>query len=243
MHWLLRDQVFAAVQLYKPAGGLYTSKDIRGRPAIRVPIPCFVSHSWLRLTRLFVQECARDVVSSVLDGYNGTIMAYGQTGSGKTYTMSGASYILDTDLYCMPALKTIPLHGHFPERGQLLTTTHKCTLWVVTCAGVDFADSASSKQGIMPRALGQVLVSSAQSLGASACTLLAICVSCSHRDPSQEKVVCSAALKSHRACVHRMEKANLGICGRCSSSCKSGSTCSGRLRPPMWSCTMRASAI
>ena len=98
MHWLLRDQVFAAVQLHKPAGGLYTSKDVRGRPAIRVPIQCFVSHSWLRLTPLFLQECARDVVSSVLDGYNGTIMAYGQTGSGKTYTMSGASCILDSDL-------------------------------------------------------------------------------------------------------------------------------------------------
>ncbi len=29
-------------------------------------------------------------MTSVLDGYNGTIMAYGQTGSGKTYTMTGA---------------------------------------------------------------------------------------------------------------------------------------------------------
>jgi kinesin family member 6/9 len=32
-------------------------------------------------------ECARDIVSSVLEGYNGTIMTYGQTGAGKTYTM------------------------------------------------------------------------------------------------------------------------------------------------------------
>lgn len=36
-----------------------------------------------------LQECAQDVVASVLEGFNGTIMAYGQTGSGKTFTMSG----------------------------------------------------------------------------------------------------------------------------------------------------------
>ena len=34
---------------------------------------------------------AREIVHSVLEGYNGTIMAYGQTGAGKTYTMSGGS--------------------------------------------------------------------------------------------------------------------------------------------------------
>eukprot|EP00891_Asterochloris_glomerata_P001294 jgi/Astpho2/1294/e_gw1.00024.25.1_t len=38
---------------------------------------------------LCLQLCGREIVSSVLDGYNGTIMAYGQTGSGKTYTMTG----------------------------------------------------------------------------------------------------------------------------------------------------------
>ena len=35
MHRLLRDQVFAAVQLYKPASGLFTSRDVRGMPAVR----------------------------------------------------------------------------------------------------------------------------------------------------------------------------------------------------------------
>jgi len=33
--------------------------------------------------------CALDVVKSVMEGYNGTIMAYGQTGAGKTHTMTG----------------------------------------------------------------------------------------------------------------------------------------------------------
>jgi hypothetical protein len=32
---------------------------------------------------------ARDVVQSVIDGYNGTVFAYGQSGSGKTYSMTG----------------------------------------------------------------------------------------------------------------------------------------------------------
>jgi hypothetical protein len=35
------------------------------------------------------EETAREVVESVVSGYNGTIFAYGQTGSGKTLTMSG----------------------------------------------------------------------------------------------------------------------------------------------------------
>ena len=35
------------------------------------------------------EECGQDVVDSVLQGYNGTLMAYGQTGAGKTFTMSG----------------------------------------------------------------------------------------------------------------------------------------------------------
>lgn len=34
---------------------------------------------------------ARDIVHSVIEGYNGTVFAYGQTGAGKTYTMSGGS--------------------------------------------------------------------------------------------------------------------------------------------------------
>lgn len=32
---------------------------------------------------------ARDVVESVLQGYNGTVLAYGQTGAGKTYSITG----------------------------------------------------------------------------------------------------------------------------------------------------------
>ncbi|KAK8884771.1 Kinesin-like protein kif3a [Tritrichomonas musculus] len=34
-------------------------------------------------------DCARPIIDSVLEGYNGTIFAYGQTGTGKTYTMEG----------------------------------------------------------------------------------------------------------------------------------------------------------
>jgi len=35
------------------------------------------------------ERVAEPVVSSVLEGYNGTVFAYGQTGSGKTYTLTG----------------------------------------------------------------------------------------------------------------------------------------------------------
>ena len=35
--------------------------------------------------------CSHDIVHSVIEGYNGTILAYGQTGAGKTYTMSGGT--------------------------------------------------------------------------------------------------------------------------------------------------------
>ncbi|KAK3083432.1 hypothetical protein FSP39_022438 [Pinctada imbricata] len=34
---------------------------------------------------------ASDIVTSALDGYNGTLMCYGQTGAGKTFTISGAT--------------------------------------------------------------------------------------------------------------------------------------------------------
>jgi kinesin family member 6/9 len=36
-------------------------------------------------------DCGVDVVNSVLDGYNGTVMTYGQTGAGKTFTMTGGT--------------------------------------------------------------------------------------------------------------------------------------------------------
>ncbi|XP_060082890.1 kinesin-II 95 kDa subunit-like [Ylistrum balloti] len=35
------------------------------------------------------EETFRDLVQSVIEGFNGTIFAYGQTGTGKTYTMQG----------------------------------------------------------------------------------------------------------------------------------------------------------
>jgi kinesin family member 6/9 len=37
------------------------------------------------------ESSAQELVSSVVQGYNGTILCYGQTGAGKTFTMTGSS--------------------------------------------------------------------------------------------------------------------------------------------------------
>ena len=49
-----------------------------------------------------LQESAKDVVDSVIQAFDGTIMAYGQTGSGKTFTMSGESRSLAPHLQAAP---------------------------------------------------------------------------------------------------------------------------------------------
>lgn len=36
---------------------------------------------------------AANIVSSVVSGYNGTVMCYGQTGAGKTFSMLGLSNV------------------------------------------------------------------------------------------------------------------------------------------------------
>jgi len=50
--------------------------------------------------------CAMEVIHSVMEGYNGTIMAYGQTGAGKTFTMVGGN-------------------THFIERGIIPRAIHE----------------------------------------------------------------------------------------------------------------------
>jgi len=37
------------------------------------------------------ESCAADIIDSVVEGYNGTVLCYGQTGAGKTYSMTGNS--------------------------------------------------------------------------------------------------------------------------------------------------------
>ena len=47
-------------------------------------------YDWHSNQQELYEETVRPLVSSVLDGFNGTIFAYGQTGTGKTYTMEGS---------------------------------------------------------------------------------------------------------------------------------------------------------
>ena len=42
-------------------------------------------------TSQIYEEVCESLVSSVTDGFNGTIFAYGQTSSGKTHTMRGST--------------------------------------------------------------------------------------------------------------------------------------------------------
>lgn len=46
-------------------------------------------------TNQVYEDVAKSIVSSVVNGLNGTIFAYGQTSSGKTYTMQGSGTIED----------------------------------------------------------------------------------------------------------------------------------------------------
>ncbi|KAL3841790.1 hypothetical protein ACJMK2_019899 [Sinanodonta woodiana] len=46
-------------------------------------------YDWNSKQRDLYEETFRDLVQSVLEGFNGTIFAYGQTGTGKTFTMQG----------------------------------------------------------------------------------------------------------------------------------------------------------
>lgn len=46
-------------------------------------------YDWNSKQRDLYDETFRDLVQSVIEGFNGTIFAYGQTGTGKTFTMQG----------------------------------------------------------------------------------------------------------------------------------------------------------
>ena len=50
---------------------------------------------------------ALELVESVLNGYNGTILAYGQTGAGKTFTMAGGRRSFDDRGVCARSISTI----------------------------------------------------------------------------------------------------------------------------------------
>ena len=55
---------------------------------------------------------SKEVVNSVLKGYNGTIFAYGQTGSGKTYTMVGNFDNPQTSEYRLPDMYLTLIQAH-----------------------------------------------------------------------------------------------------------------------------------
>jgi len=72
--------------------------------------------------RQIYDTCAAPVVSSVLDGYNGTIFAYGQTGAGKTHTSTHLSVHTSFEVvvyYCCAFSLTLTHHiPYFSGRGE-----------------------------------------------------------------------------------------------------------------------------
>ena len=60
--------------------------------------------------RQIYDTCAAPVVSSVLDGYNGTIFAYGQTGAGKTHTSTFFVCSLMLSCKCIVAYTSSYIH-------------------------------------------------------------------------------------------------------------------------------------
>ncbi|KAF2717349.1 kinesin-domain-containing protein [Polychaeton citri CBS 116435] len=50
------------------------------------------------LDNLAVFEDCRDLIQSVIDGYNVSILSYGQTGSGKTFGMSGVNGVIPSSI-------------------------------------------------------------------------------------------------------------------------------------------------
>lgn len=70
------------------------------------------------------ETAASEIVSSVLDGYNGTIFAYGQTGSGKTYTMYGIGKAKSATLGIIPRAVT-QIFDFISKKGVLYTKDNK----------------------------------------------------------------------------------------------------------------------
>jgi chromosomal replication initiation ATPase DnaA len=53
----------------------------------RTDAPVQHCERYLSSERVRLAVTAHELVTDVIDGYNGTVFAYGQTGSGKTFTM------------------------------------------------------------------------------------------------------------------------------------------------------------
>ncbi|KAL3936098.1 MAG: hypothetical protein SGBAC_008517, partial [Bacillariaceae sp.] len=70
-----------------------------GQPLDRIPNKTYFNYNKTFgeevVTAKVYDDVAKPIVTSVVNGLNGTIFAYGQTSSGKTYTMQGSGSIED----------------------------------------------------------------------------------------------------------------------------------------------------
>ncbi|KAJ8045198.1 Kinesin-like protein KIF6 [Holothuria leucospilota] len=81
---------------------------------------------------------AKDVIDSVLSGYNGTIFAYGQTGSGKTFTITGGAERY-TDRGIIPRTLSY-IFEQQAKNPEYVSTTHISYLEIYNDYGYDLLD-------------------------------------------------------------------------------------------------------
>ncbi|KAL3921020.1 MAG: hypothetical protein SGPRY_005043 [Prymnesium sp.] len=95
---------------------------------------------------------ALPVVSSVLEGYNGTIFAYGQTGSGKTFSLTGGSASFAQRGIIPRAIAAI--YSHIKQSSDADYTVRVSYLEIYNQHGFDLLDPREGEGGRLARVQG-----------------------------------------------------------------------------------------
>lgn len=94
----------------------------------------------------------RQIVDSVLQGYNGSIIAYGQTGTGKTYTMEGSNPNRPANYSTKDSTDGRERSSNSNPSSGSRSTSRRSSSIVAETTNLD----VSSSQGIIPRAFKHI---------------------------------------------------------------------------------------
>lgn len=117
----LKDGIVVQGVLTRPPSCFFGARHAQPRPQHFKVDKVFHSYS----TQIEVYEACRDVVASVFDGINGSILAYGATGAGKTHTMFGGSMSVAGVIY--QALQDILEGKERREQEENKVVTMRCS--------------------------------------------------------------------------------------------------------------------